>query len=371
MAKVSQFQYVGMHFQTDSKDMFTQQYKVNVEKAVRMSSMCLAVNRMVGSPPTWDARTLYMARVDPYLTAGCEVSLDVVDAHLESLEKVQHQHLRRILGLGAKSMVAVLFSETGIWPIRYRRATLALKYLRYLVQLPHERLAWCAITDSLNLAKDGQISWINDMRLVLAKLPVPVLWNLPRSQIDTDIVDGLIANVKKSMEMWVQDAIDKSTKTRDLLRNRLEMDNGTLVTKVLDFRHYLRVLNPRHRIALTHIILSGHQLAIERMRWQERYIPSIPECWRLCRFCKTFIEDAVHALLVCTHPPLRNIRHTFFSLLDVTLPGVRLAQTDPGLLLRHLISQRAVTALLAKLAYDILEIFYAEPMLKINPLLST
>jgi hypothetical protein len=43
------------------------------------------------------------------------------------------------------------------------------------------------------------------------------------------------------------------------------MDIGTLVTKVMDFCHYLRVLNPRHRIALTHVILSGHQLAMEQM----------------------------------------------------------------------------------------------------------
>lgn len=72
-------------------------------------------------------------------------------------------------------MLAVLFSETGIWPIRYRRVTLALKYLKYLIQLPHKRLAWCAMMDSLDLAKNGQISWINDMRLVLAELPIPVL----------------------------------------------------------------------------------------------------------------------------------------------------------------------------------------------------
>jgi hypothetical protein len=94
MTEVSQFQYAGIHFRMNSREMFSQQYKVNLEKASQMSNICLAINRMVGFLPAWDACTLYMAHVDPYLTAGCEVSLDVDHTHRESLETVQHHHLR-------------------------------------------------------------------------------------------------------------------------------------------------------------------------------------------------------------------------------------------------------------------------------------
>ncbi|KAJ7031841.1 hypothetical protein C8F04DRAFT_894205, partial [Mycena alexandri] len=89
----------------------------------------------VGDLTAWDMRTLYMARVDPYLIAGCEICLNVNAKSLKLLEDAQCMFLCRMLGVGARSMRAVLFSETGIWPIKYRRVYLALKYLRYLLSL--------------------------------------------------------------------------------------------------------------------------------------------------------------------------------------------------------------------------------------------
>ncbi|KAJ7077518.1 hypothetical protein B0H15DRAFT_752625, partial [Mycena belliarum] len=124
----------------------------------------------VGTLPAWDARTLYMARVDPYLTAGCDVCLDIDLKSLASLERVQLKFLRRMLGLGRRSMRAVLFSETGIWPIKYRRVYLALKYLCYLLKLDSERPASNALNESLSLAREQHISWINDLRIVLSRL---------------------------------------------------------------------------------------------------------------------------------------------------------------------------------------------------------
>ncbi|KAJ7770683.1 hypothetical protein B0H16DRAFT_1209077, partial [Mycena metata] len=133
---------------------------------------------------------------------------------------------------------------------------------------------------------------------------------------------------------------------------------------VLFFRHYLRVSNEKHRRALTYVLLSGHALASERMTWGERYRPeSIPGRWRLCRFCKVCIEDPVHALFGCKHAPLLEIRRVFFAQLFRTLPEMKGKYTDAGLFFRNLISYRETTSLLAKFAYDVLEIYYATPML--------
>ena len=46
-------------------------------------------------------------------------------------------------------------------------------------------------------------------------------------------------------------------------------------------------------------MLSSHPLAVERLRYQERYRPVVPHPWRLCRFCRLEVEDEVHALLKC------------------------------------------------------------------------
>ena len=283
LQEVKVFQYVGIYIQTDKKDMFERQYQVNAEKAGQMANMCLAVNRIVGGLPVWEARALYMARVDPYLTNGCDVSLDVVKSNLSLLEDVQIAYLRKMLGMGSRSMIAVLFSQTGIMPIRYRRILLALGYLKYLLSLPAERLAWNALMESYGLARAGQISWVNDLKLVMQSLPVPVYWDINAEPQNSTLVDRLIKLVEQSMNSTIQTQLENSSRMKDMVVGRKEIENKRLVFKALAFRHYLRVKTHTHRIALTHIVLSGHALAMERMRWSQRGHPGIlDKRWRLC-----------------------------------------------------------------------------------------
>ncbi|KAJ7894554.1 hypothetical protein B0H13DRAFT_1512904, partial [Mycena leptocephala] len=67
-----------------------------------------------------EALQLYMARVDCYLTSGCELSLDTDSNLLDEHREVQLHFLRRMLGLNTHSMLAVLFTETGQLPVRFR-----------------------------------------------------------------------------------------------------------------------------------------------------------------------------------------------------------------------------------------------------------
>ena len=76
---------------------------------------------------------------------------------------MQLKFLRRMLGVGWRSMKAILFSETGIRPIRYRRVYLTLKNLCYWLELDHGRPAWNTLQESLQLARAKKISWVNDL----------------------------------------------------------------------------------------------------------------------------------------------------------------------------------------------------------------
>ncbi|KAJ7788380.1 hypothetical protein B0H14DRAFT_2235988, partial [Mycena olivaceomarginata] len=118
--------------------------------------------------------------------------------------------------------------------------------------------------ESLTLARAQQISWINDLRIVLSRLYIPVDLDI---QSDLDVVAGEIAmkKVERSMEAWIDNEIESSSRVRDLLVGRFEKDKDTsaLVKKSLEFRHYLRIKQPEHRKALTKLILSSHSLAIE------------------------------------------------------------------------------------------------------------
>ncbi|KAK0436101.1 hypothetical protein EV421DRAFT_2086799 [Armillaria borealis] len=52
--------------------------------------------------------------------------------------------------------------------------------------------------------------------------------------------------------------------------------------------------------------MSSHVVAVELLRWSERYCPYIPCVWRLCRFCRVAVEDEQHALYSSVLPlPVR------------------------------------------------------------------
>ncbi|KAJ6542411.1 hypothetical protein B0H10DRAFT_2135880, partial [Mycena sp. CBHHK59/15] len=101
-------------------------------------------------------------------------------------------------------MTAILFSETGLEPIRYRRAKQLVNYLRYLVEPDGwNRLVADALADSLDLARTHHISWVNDICIVLSKLPIPIFWDLR-------LPDAVSVHT-----------VDKISKTRDLFADRL------------------------------------------------------------------------------------------------------------------------------------------------------
>ena len=55
--------------------------------------------------------------------------------------------------------------------------------------------------------------------------------------------------------------------------------------------------------------------------------------------------------------------HKFFN----EYPDLRGKYDDPGLFFKDALVKDKTIGLLGKLAYDILEVFYSEPMLEINP----
>jgi hypothetical protein len=171
-----------------------------------------------------------------------------------------------MLGLTERSVIAVLFSETGLEPISYHRVFLLLKYLWHLARLGEEWLVKNGLLDSLNLARQLKMLWVNDVVLVLSQLPIPVYWDINSdSVIAVKTIDDLLVRVKNSMESTIHAELDTYSQIRDLLPDRMVMVNGKWEHKVMAFRLYLRVRNNKHRLALTHAVLSGHMLAMEQM----------------------------------------------------------------------------------------------------------
>ncbi|KAJ7232807.1 hypothetical protein C8J57DRAFT_1091123 [Mycena rebaudengoi] len=121
------------------------------------------------------------------------------------------------------------------------------------------------------------------------------------------------------------------------------------------------------------MILSSHSLAVERRRWKERRKPVVPKEWRLCRFCYVHIEDPAHAMFVCDHPDLVELRSVFTNKVDQELPGIIAQFSQSALqLFKGLLARREITPLLGKLAFDVQKIFDATPILLVcEPMLRT
>ncbi|KAJ3804043.1 hypothetical protein F5876DRAFT_24393, partial [Lentinula aff. lateritia] len=128
----------------------------------------------------------------------------------------------------------------------------------------------------------------------------------------------------------------------------------------MTFRHYLRVRTASHRKDLIQMVLGHHQLAVERLRWNERNKPSLPRERRLCRFCQEKVEDPPHALFECmANADLIMRRNCFMCKVTSELPQYATFYSDSWVLFRALLAEKKVIELFAKFAHEVLEIFYA------------
>ena len=289
--------------------------------------------------------TLYVARVDPHLTNGCEIGIDLSEGALKPLSDVQHTYWRRALGLNSRSARTPLYTETGIHPLRYRRVSLVLRFLLYLLRGGTE-LATVALNEALRLARSGAPSWISDLWHALDKLPVPVTFNFTNTLTVAYVTDTL-EHVQTSLELFLQGNLrGKLT----ILNDRREWSqNGTLVQNILRFRDYLRIPIREHRLALTRLMCSDHPLAIEQGR---RTVPSTPQQWRVCRFCglRGSVESEAHVLMDCEHGILLQMREDFFAVAIAHVPSMlqqRRSLTSTQLLMA-IISRFKLTAVFAQ-----------------------
>ncbi|KAK0439658.1 hypothetical protein EV421DRAFT_847077 [Armillaria borealis] len=206
----------------------------------------------------------------------------------------------------------MLFSETGMWPVKYRRLVLALRYWQYALSLPNDHFLSCAMADAVN----GNSSWMSDLVHALRRLPHPISLDVSRDWRPVDI-DNLIETVERSCLKDIDDFMASSPKALLLHHcspRAAHLHNGHASQYVVSaFRSYLLVPIPAHRKALVRLLTSSHTLAVEVLRWTERRRPPIPRDERLCRYCRQEVEDEAHVLLYCDgSDDLRALRSEFF-----------------------------------------------------------
>ncbi|KAJ7043750.1 hypothetical protein C8F04DRAFT_943778, partial [Mycena alexandri] len=152
-----------------------------------------------------------------------------------------------------------------------------------------------------------------------------------------------------------------------MLHGRLEPLKDEVPKKItVVLRHYLQlVTNSNHRKAITRLLVSQHPLAIERMRYKQRYHRvEVPRHQRLCRFGCREVETVEHALFFCKKSAaLVNRRELFMSEMQALEPRVSwVGPWNATNVLRALIFRRDTICQVAKYAYKVFAIFSEEPM---------
>ncbi|KAJ7089272.1 hypothetical protein B0H15DRAFT_840211 [Mycena belliarum] len=164
-----------------------------------------AMKHRIGSLPIREGLILYMARIDCYLISGADIYLDVDAAHAEELIDAQHLFLQRLLGINSRSMLAVLFTETGLMPIKIRRLLLALGRLCYMINLGDDsvRVVRSALLDSLDLFRMGYAGWAGDIAIILSSLPTPIRMT-PADLSCLETVKAIMAKVAEVVDADLQ-----------------------------------------------------------------------------------------------------------------------------------------------------------------------
>ncbi|KAF5369166.1 hypothetical protein D9615_009949 [Tricholomella constricta] len=243
-------------------------------------------------------------------------------------------------------------------PIKYRRIILAVGFLNSVFRLAPNCLAYAALMDSISLAHDHphdrQPSWVKNLAKVCGDLPEPVL-------VDVDdlptCAPGLPMLLERSAKTTLQAGWDDSTKLvfrargHDVTRRRLQP--------------YLKLPDPRHRHAVTQLLLCDHPLAVEQLRRRRWARGRIERPQRLCRFCRTAVEDEVHALFGCrSSERLLLARDQYLADLFTQAPATRIMfYTSPAAdLVDHLVNHTETLPAFAAYVHDVFRIYDETPM---------
>ena len=283
---VKTFKYLGFTIGAKNFNLSgtPQDLSIKARKAIFALNNKIKLSRL---PPSL-ALKLFYAQISPILLYGAEIwgaygGYNFTNWENSTTERAHTQFLKRILGCDIHSPNLMVRAEVGKRPLLVDIISRSTSYIKH-VGFNAGSLAYTALDNELSEHDDSNI-------LSLSQKFTPYFnddsnYKIPSNKIETKKV---VTSYYEAI--WKED-----------LNAMSKADTYRSIKSFIFFEKYLSVVkNHKHRIALSRLRLTSHQLMIEKGRHQK---PALPRTERKCPFCKNCIENECHFITTC---PLYNL----------------------------------------------------------------
>ena len=219
------------------------------------------------------------------------------------IEKLHIKFCKYLLGVKKRSTNIAVTGELGRYPLFLE---IIFNMIKYWIRLKSSDniLLKGAFSVSQALCNEGKQSWVDCIQTVFKYF-----------NIDPNLVQNLKTNLKKYIFNKLHNKYNFHWQ-RKLSADKSKKHGGNKLRTYRRFKKkfcmepYLLWGNNEQRTTITKFRISAHDLEIERGRYYGTEVDQ-----RICKLCKTEVEDETHFLLQC--PQLNTARNTILN--DISL----------------------------------------------------
>ncbi|XP_048584056.1 uncharacterized protein LOC125563170 [Nematostella vectensis] len=246
---------------------------------------------------------LFDALIKPILLYGSEVwgadNKSCVDDR-DPLESVHLKFCKMLLGTGKTAVNNACRGELGRYPLCINATYRNIKYWINL-RSKEEALSKVVYTECVN---NPHVSyWTHKTKEIIFKAGFGFMW-LYQNETDPTLFLDIFSKRLNDMyfQKWHGEIFNDQRKNSNEM-NKLRTYR-TFKDKYELENYLVAIPNVKHRVALTKLRISNHQLQIEKGRHTRPYTK---EKDRICPTCKNDVENEFHFLVQCqTYKELRN-----------------------------------------------------------------
>jgi hypothetical protein len=204
--------------------------------------------------------------------------------HTDVIEKKHLKFLKSLLNVRVSTENMYIYGELARLPLTIKRQYNTIKYWCKIVSGNKcDLITTCYTVLKLDCEK-GKINWVSKIKSLLSEMGLGIYWLDPT--FDTTIFLSLFT--QRAKDIFIQ-------KWRENMNNSSRIFYKYVKTD-WNYENYLNDVHAAsHRIVLTRIRTSAHNLFIETGRWT-----GVDRADRKCNLCNIdVIEDEFHIILEC------------------------------------------------------------------------